>query len=43
MFAQLATAQSGMDVEYMQALYFPETSEAARVPTRFGMPSSVFT
>lgn len=34
---------SGLDVEYLHAVYFPETSNAARIPTRFGMPSSVFT
>ena len=31
------------DIDYLNALYFPETSEAARIPSKFGVPSSVFT
>lgn len=43
MIARLQGLATDIDVEYLHALYFPESSHAARIPSRFGMPSSVFT
>jgi len=31
------------DYAYMSALMFPEDSESARIPSKFGNPSSTFT
>jgi hypothetical protein len=30
------------DVDYLNALYFPESSDSARIPSKFGVPSAVF-
>ena len=32
-----------IDRDYLNAVYFPETSPAARIPTWFSGPSSTFT
>ena len=32
-----------IDVAYLNAVYFPETSPAARIPTWFSGPTSTFT
>lgn len=43
MIQKLQSMYTSLDIEYLHALYFPETSDAARIPSRFGMPSSTFT
>lgn len=32
-----------VDSDYLNCVYFPETSQAARIPTWFGGPTSTFT
>jgi hypothetical protein len=32
-----------VDAEYLNALYFPETSPPARIPSKFAQPSGLFT
>lgn len=43
LIAKLNTAFSGLDVAYLHAVYFPDSSGPARVPSKFGLPSAVFT
>jgi len=39
---KVIAAYADTDREYLQALYFPENSDSARIPSKFGVPSSVF-
>lgn len=40
---RLVAANADTDQDYLEALYFPERAESARIPSKFGIPSSVFT
>jgi len=41
-YQNTGTRQLPVDQDYLNAVYFPETSPAARIPTWFAAPSTTF-